>query len=327
MLSRALSLATVMLLAGCLTVRAENLDSGKTPAQLFAGTCNACHKSPRGLLKNVSASSLPGFLRQHYTTSSSMAGTLASYLISNGATDTRYQAKDQPKTDAAKGAKQEAARRPDADGITPQGEGGRPERDGKRRPGQAPDAARPAADGQTPGQAATDSKAGAKQKLGKRGKPAEEPPKTDEAAKDKDEASKHETAKMDTGKVEGEKPDAAKSDAARLDAAMPAGEDKPDAGKPDAGKSDTGKSETTAKVDAPRETVGGEPTPLRPDPVPPVTPAPPAAPASASGTSEPAASPSAPAATPAPLAPPAVTAAAPPPPVAPAGPPAPPISQ
>src|SRR5215218_4584989 len=196
MLSRALSLATVTLLAGCLTAGAllavENLEAGKTPSQIFSGTCNACHKSPRGLLKTVPASSLPGFLRQHYTTSSDMASVLSSFLISNGATDTRFQSKDQPKTDAAKGAKQDArpdqldrfgrrqnpaqptqeASRPDADGITPQ-DGGRPGRDGKRRPGQTPAAG---LDGQTPVQAATDSKMGAKQKLGKRGKPAAEEP-------------------------------------------------------------------------------------------------------------------------------------------------------
>src|SRR5882757_1016941 len=112
MLSRALSLATVTLLIGCFAAgsahaQATNLEAGKTPSQIFAGTCNACHKSPRGLLKNVPASSLQGFLRQHYTTSSDMASVLASFLVSNGATDTRFQSKDQPKTDA-KGAKQEA---------------------------------------------------------------------------------------------------------------------------------------------------------------------------------------------------------------------------
>ena len=152
MLSRALSLATVTLLIGCFAggaalAQVTNLEAGKSPSQIFAGTCNACHKSPRGLLKTVPASSLPGYLRQHYTTSSDMASVLASFLVSNGATDTRYQAKDQPKTDQAKGAKQEAAKpegkpdqldrfgrrqnparlrrrlRPDADGITPQGDG------------------------------------------------------------------------------------------------------------------------------------------------------------------------------------------------------------
>src|ERR1700712_2350010 len=93
MLSRALSLATVTLLIGCLAaipVRAQNLGAGKSASQIFAGTCSACHKSPRGLLKTVPAGSLPGFLRQHYTTSSDMASVLSGFLVSNGATDTRY---------------------------------------------------------------------------------------------------------------------------------------------------------------------------------------------------------------------------------------------
>src|SRR5467141_1735913 len=113
MLSRALSLATVALLIGCfaaIPAQATNLEAGKSPSQIFAGTCTACHKSPRGLLKTVPASSLPGFLRQHYTTSSDMASVLSSYLVSNGATDTRYQDKDQPKQgkDAKQETKQEA---------------------------------------------------------------------------------------------------------------------------------------------------------------------------------------------------------------------------
>src|SRR5476651_700808 len=95
MLSRALILATVMLLIGSLSVKpaqaqATNLEAGKSPSQIFAGTCNACHKSPRGLLKTVPAGSLPSFLRQHYTTSGEMASLLSAFLVSNGATDTRY---------------------------------------------------------------------------------------------------------------------------------------------------------------------------------------------------------------------------------------------
>ena len=95
MLSRALSLATVTLLIGCFAAapaqaQATNLEAGKSPSQIFAGTCTACHKSPRGLLKTVPPGSLPGFLRQHYTTSPDMAALLSAYLISNGATDTRY---------------------------------------------------------------------------------------------------------------------------------------------------------------------------------------------------------------------------------------------
>jgi hypothetical protein len=110
MLSRALSLATVMLLVGWFAAeqaQAQNLEAGKSPSQIFAGTCSACHKSPRGLLKTVPPGSLPAFLRQHYTTSPDMANVLSSYLASNGASDTRYVGA-QPKggKDAAKdGAK------------------------------------------------------------------------------------------------------------------------------------------------------------------------------------------------------------------------------
>ena len=95
MLSRALSLATVMLLIGCFAAaqaQAENLEAGKSPSQIFAGTCTACHKSPRGLLRKVPAGSLPGFLRQHYTTSGEMAAVLSAYLISNGAADHAFPA-------------------------------------------------------------------------------------------------------------------------------------------------------------------------------------------------------------------------------------------
>src|ERR1700709_246553 len=109
MLSRALSLATVMLLIGCfaaIPAQAQNLEAGKSPSQIFAGTCTACHKSPRGLLKTVPASSLPGFLRPPDRNSSDMAAVVSWFLVSNGATDTRYQAKDQPKQ--GKDARQEA---------------------------------------------------------------------------------------------------------------------------------------------------------------------------------------------------------------------------
>ena len=116
MSSRAISLATVLFLIGfgaadAVLAQATNLEAGKAPSQIFAQTCNACHKSPRGLLKTVAPGSLPGFLRQHYTTSSDMAGVLASFLVSNGATDTRYQAKDGGKDgkDKKDGAKDKEA--------------------------------------------------------------------------------------------------------------------------------------------------------------------------------------------------------------------------
>jgi hypothetical protein len=299
MLSRALSLATVTLVIGCLTavgVRAvENLEAGKSPAQIFSGTCAACHKSPRGLLKTVPASSLPGFLRQHYTTSSNMASLLSSYLVSNGAADTRFQAKqDKQGKDGAKDAKQEAATRP----ATQQPD----HRQRLPRPGETPDVMRP---DHGPAQAAID----AKQKQGKKGRP-EEPPKVVE------EPAKTELPKTEPSPTEAPKTETAKGD--------------DDSAKPEP-KNENGKSET-AKVDAPRESVG-EPPATRPDPVPPVTPAPtataaaPSSPAVSSAPSEAPAASSAPPAEAARPAPPAVAAAPALPPVSPAGPPVPPISQ
>ncbi len=212
MLSRALSLATVTLLIGGLAaipVRAQNLEAGKSPSQIFSGTCSACHKAPRGLLKTVPAGSLPGFLRQHYTTSSEMASQLSGFLIANGATDTRNigsKPTQQPK-DAKPAAPEQLDRF------------GRP-----IRPAPTQEAAKP--DGE-PQQAAIapgpdGRKSAAKQKLSKRGKPGgEEPPKVD-AAKDepaRGEAAKDDTPKSEAGKEEVTKPSGeSKSETARIDA-------------------------------------------------------------------------------------------------------------
>jgi hypothetical protein len=121
MLSRAPSLATVMLFIGCLAAepaqaQAQNLEAGKSPSQIFAGTCSACHKSPRGLLKTVAPGSLPGFLRQHYTTSPDMANVLSSYLASNGANDTRYAAQPKGTKDGAKDSAKDGAKEGAKDG-------------------------------------------------------------------------------------------------------------------------------------------------------------------------------------------------------------------
>jgi hypothetical protein len=298
MLSRALSLATVTLLISCLAaipVRAQNLDAGKSPSQIFSGTCTACHKAPRGLLKTVPAGSLPGFLRQHYTTSSEMAAQLSGFLIANGATDTRG-AKPTPQARDAKPAAPEQLDR-----------FGRPV-----RPAAAPEAARPEGE---PQQAAIapgpdGRKSAAKQKLSKRGKP-EEPPKVDAA---KDEPAKTEAAKDDTPKSE---------PAARETAREAAKEAPKEAAKDDAAKPNGEANSQSAHIAAPKE--NGETPALRSDPVPAVTPAPPAMSAAASsGTSEPPAT-SAPPLLMLPPPPPAKTASGPP--VPPAGPPAPPISQ
>ena len=354
MLSRALSPATVILLIGCLApvpaqAQAQNLEAGKSPSQIFAGTCSACHKSPRGLLKAVPAGSLPGYLRQHYTTSSDMASLLSAFLISNGATDTRYVG-SQPKQekDAKSEAKpaappeqldrhghrlhaavpaQEAAKpdtqpertaEPDGEELPPQAEPGRRGRNAKRlaRPVEAPDATKPAAEGQAPVQAASERgpdgrKSGAKQRLSKRGKPgSEDLPKTDAARSD---AAKTDAAKTDSAKDEPAKGEPAREDKSQSDTAKYEGDKLPGEGKSEA-----------ARIEAPKPTGSSETTALRADPVPPVAPAPQGSstvpPAVSGGTPELSSTPSGP--------PPAMTASMPPrAPAAPAGPPTPPISQ
>ncbi|WP_291688381.1 hypothetical protein [Bradyrhizobium sp.] len=289
MLSRALSLATVTLLIGCFAAdpapaQTQNLEAGKSPSQIFAGTCTACHKGPRGLLKTVPAGSLPGFLKQHYTTSPEMASLLAAFLVSNGATDTRYvgnqgkSGKDEksepkpgglseqldrfgrrlrlaPAQEAAKPEDEpkEAAKpdaKPDADGLEPARRG----RNAKRlaRPGETP----PAAEGQAPDQAASERgpdgrKLSAKRKLSKWGKRGgEEPPKSESA---KTESPKTESPKTEPGKTESGKEESAKGEAAKEE--TPKNETgKTETGKTETGKTETGKTEAgkgdTAKVES-----------------------------------------------------------------------------
>src|ERR1700730_453055 len=312
MVSRALSLATVTLLIGCFAdtpawAQAQNLEAGKSPSQIFAGTCNACHKSPRGLLKTVPAGSLTSFLRQHYTTSGEMASLLAAFLVSNGAADTRYigaqpkSAKDAksdsgpsaapdhidrfgrrlrpaaPPQEAAKPdvAEPREAAKPEADGLSPQGG-----RNAKRlaRPAEPPHAAKPAADGQAPAQAGLEGgpdgrKPAGKKRLSKRGRPvSEEPSKSDAAKAD---AAKSDAAKSDAAKTDAAKADAAKMEPAKVDDDKPKSEaPKDEGGKPDAAKpSGDGKSESV-RIEPPKESGSDSAPGLRADPVPPVPPSP-----------------------------------------------------
>jgi hypothetical protein len=363
MSGRPLILATVMLLIGCLAAvraQAENLDAGKSPSQIFAGTCSECHKSARGLLRKIPAASLPGFLREHYTTGGEMASVLSAYLLSNGAAD-RHLSGGQPKPgvdakpDETKPADQaerrsrrlrlaepaqeaakpnaeprQAARR-DVDGPSPQLE--RRGRKRPARPAEAPEGGKPADDGQTPAQATSERGPDGRRSAARlrHGRPGDEAlPKTDTAKTD---------TKIDTAKSDAAKSDAAKTDASRTDAdkdepskGEPSSEtargenNSPEVSKPDGiGASGQGKSEA-AKFDAPKATGDGEAPALRADPVPPVTPAPAAAPAQSAAASsavpERALAPPPPAT---PSLPASVTASAPPP--AATGPPLPPISQ
>ncbi len=61
-----------------------NIDQGKTPAQIFAQDCAACHKATRGLANGKNSLSLTLFLREHYTTSREQAAALAAYVLGAG---------------------------------------------------------------------------------------------------------------------------------------------------------------------------------------------------------------------------------------------------
>ena len=62
----------------------ENLDSGKTGAQLFASNCALCHKSVQALSKSGGVFGLSSFLREHYTASRESADIIATYVQSFG---------------------------------------------------------------------------------------------------------------------------------------------------------------------------------------------------------------------------------------------------
>ena len=304
MVGRALSLAAVMLFIVCLvappsSAQAQNLEAGKSPSQLFAGTCNACHKSPRGLLRTVSAASLPSFLRQHYTTSGDMAAQLSSFLIANGAGDARSRAGDAKPTGIDQGRRgragtsQEAAR-PDADTPLQNHTARRPV-----PPADVPDVGRPEAMPGPADRGPDARKMSTKQWLSKRGRP------TEDVVPSREEPQRPEPATDERSTPETPKEAVAKPDAPQA---------------PDEAKSEA------PRIELPKDSASERPV-MRADPVPPVTPAEPAT-SSAPPVTASSGSLKTPAVPPAPVASepsPAVTASAPPP--APAGPPAPPISQ
>jgi hypothetical protein len=80
---RRLALTIVMTAAfSAGAAHAQNINEGRTPAQMFGAVCATCHASPRRLGRQMGAASLAGYLRQHYTTSREQAAALAGYLAS-----------------------------------------------------------------------------------------------------------------------------------------------------------------------------------------------------------------------------------------------------
>jgi hypothetical protein len=72
-------------------VAQSNLDAGKSAAQIFADTCNACHRSPREIKKTS-----PAFMREHYTTGMREAVMMANYLASVGSDAQAVQQRKPP---------------------------------------------------------------------------------------------------------------------------------------------------------------------------------------------------------------------------------------
>jgi hypothetical protein len=78
----------------------QNLDAGKPASQIFAEVCANCHRGPREFRSNPGAS----FLREHYTTGSEMAATMAAYISGGGSAPGGPQPKRQPNPAAGAGA-------------------------------------------------------------------------------------------------------------------------------------------------------------------------------------------------------------------------------
>lgn len=77
-----LAVTVLTLLVAAPALAQENIDAGKTPAQLYAQNCAICHKTPHGLSKAGGILGLQNYLREHYTASRQSAAAIAAYLIS-----------------------------------------------------------------------------------------------------------------------------------------------------------------------------------------------------------------------------------------------------
>lgn len=104
----------------------SNLDAGKSPAQIFANTCNACHRSPREL-KQTNAY----FLREHYTTGGREAAAMSAYLAAIGSDPRAVQQRRPPVLGAGQAGAPSPSPLSDTQAALPGATGGR------RAPGTA----------------------------------------------------------------------------------------------------------------------------------------------------------------------------------------------
>jgi hypothetical protein len=114
----AATLGLTIALAPAVALAQVNIDQDKSPAQIYAGDCAACHKSIRGLANGRSEGSLAGFLSEHYTASAKEASAVAAYVLSSGGAVGRAgPARGQPDGEGARASaeppKSREARRPE----------------------------------------------------------------------------------------------------------------------------------------------------------------------------------------------------------------------
>ena len=158
----AATIGLLVVLAPAIASAQTNLDQGKSPGQIFASDCAACHKAARGLAKGKDGGSLTEFLRQHYTTSREQAAALAAYVLRGGV--------EPPPKPAAEHARA-SAEEPKAGRRQSRSEAAKPEA-GKPEAAK-PEAAKP--DGASPATAKLQAPASEEAKPDDVGAPAEAP--------------------------------------------------------------------------------------------------------------------------------------------------------
>lgn len=118
----------------------SNLDAGKSAAQIFADTCNACHRSARELRQTHA-----GFLRDHYTTGMREAAAMAAYLAAVGSDPRAVQRRPAPVMGAGRAAPEAAPRTSPDQARNPESQTALPETGAGRRAPGAPETSAPGA--------------------------------------------------------------------------------------------------------------------------------------------------------------------------------------
>jgi hypothetical protein len=184
----------------------ENIDAGKTPAQLYAADCAICHKTPNGMSKVGGMFGLTNFLREHYTASRESAAAIAAYLVAldrkspppreHTRSTRRARKGEKPGAEKAK-AKEEKARK--ADETKPSDEPAEAKAKAEAKADAKPAETKAKAD------VKSDAKPEAKSEAKPESKPAEAKAKLKQEAKPKHEAKTN--TKTDGAKAPDAKPE------------------------------------------------------------------------------------------------------------------------